>query len=74
VKAYVLITAATGRIGEVQERLRALGIAEVDAVSGAYDLVAVLEASDPLEIGRTVLNGIQGADGVLDTVTLLQLG
>ena len=73
-KAYVLITAATGRIGEVQEQLRALGIRDVDAVSGAYDLVAVLEAADPMEIGRTVLNGIQRAEGVLDTVTLLQLG
>ena len=73
-KAYVLITAATGRVGEVQERLRALGIEEVDAVSGAYDLVAVLEAEDPREFGRTVLDGVQRTDGVLDTVTLLQLG
>ena len=32
-KACVLITAATGRIGEAQERLRALGIGEVDAVA-----------------------------------------
>jgi uncharacterized protein with GYD domain len=73
-KAYVLITAAVGRIAEVQEQLRAIGIKEVNAVSGAYDLVAVLEADDPMEIGRTVINGIQRADGVLDTVTLLQLG
>ena len=73
-KAYVLITAATGRVGEVQQRLRALGIRDVDAVSGAYDVVAVLEAEDPREIGRTVLDGVQRTDGVLDTVTLLQLG
>ena len=73
-KAYVLITAAVGRIGEVQEQLHAIGIKEVNAVSGAYDLVAVLEADDPMEIGRTVINGIQRTDGVLDTVTLLQLG
>jgi uncharacterized protein with GYD domain len=73
-KAYVLITAETGRIGEVQERLRAAGVGQADAVSGAYDLVAVLEAADPREIGRTVLNGIQRTEGVLDTVTLFQLG
>ena len=73
-KAYVLITAAVGEIGEVQDRLRSSGVAEVDAVSGAYDLVAVLEATDPRQIGQTVLNGIQRTPGVLDTVTLLQLG
>jgi uncharacterized protein with GYD domain len=73
-KAYVLITAETGRIGEVQEKLRADGIEQADAVSGAYDLVAVLEAADSREIGRTVLHGIQRTDGVLNTVTLLQLG
>ena len=70
----MLITAAVGKIDDAQDRLLADGVQQVDAVSGAHGLVAVLEAEDVRQIGRTVLRQIQRTEGVLDTVTLLQLG
>jgi hypothetical protein len=73
-KAYVLITAEVGAVSDAQERLRATGITQVDAVAGSYDLVAVLEADDATGIGRTVLGDIQRTEGVLSTVNLLQIG
>ena len=73
-KAYVLITTEVGKIEEVQSQLRNAGISQIDAVAGIYDLIAIVEADDPKQIGQTVMNQIQRAEGVLSTVTLLQVG
>lgn len=70
----MLIIAAIGKIDDARDRLLADGVQQVDAVSGAYGLVAVREAQDVRQVGRTVLCQIQRTEGVLDTVTLLQLG
>jgi uncharacterized protein with GYD domain len=73
-RAYVLITIEAGQGTEVQEALRAAGIAQVDQVAGAYDLVAVIEATDPQQIGKLVIGTIQKTPGVASTVTLLAFG
>jgi uncharacterized protein with GYD domain len=73
-KAYILITAEVGKITEVQAQLRAAQIGDVDTVAGIYDLVAVVDAPDPHRIGEIVIGTIQRTDGVLSTVTLMQLG
>ncbi|MGH2557608.1 MAG: Lrp/AsnC ligand binding domain-containing protein [Thermomicrobiales bacterium] len=72
-KAYVLITVEVGRLADAQQHLRTAGIGEVDAVAGIYDLVAVVEADDPRRIGEIVIGTIQRTEGVLSTVTLMQL-
>lgn len=73
-KAYVLITAEVGKSPSIQDTLRKAGIAQVDAVAGTYDLVAVIEAEDPKRLGELVMGMIQRTDGVLSTVTLLSIG
>lgn len=77
-KAYVLMTAKVGASPEIQDELRSWGteggILEVDAVAGSYDVVAVVEAADPREIGEIVMGKIQHLDGVLTTVTLFSIG
>jgi hypothetical protein len=73
-KAYVLITAEVGTSPRIQEELRKAGIPQVDSVAGTYDLVAVLESDDPRAIGDVVMGTIQKTDGVLSTVTLMQIG
>lgn len=73
-KAYVLITAEVGKLADVQNQLREAKVGEVDAVAGIYDLVAVVEADDPRRIGEIVIGTIQKTEGVLSTVTLMQLG
>ncbi|RRR65691.1 MAG: Lrp/AsnC family transcriptional regulator [Candidatus Viridilinea halotolerans] len=74
-KAYVLIEAESGRIAEVLTALRALeGISAVDAVTGPYDIVAVVQTPDPRQIGRLVMNEIQGVEGIKRTVTCIVIG
>ncbi len=77
-KAYVLMTAKVGASPVIQEELRSWGpeggIVEADAVAGTYDVVAVIEASDPKVIGDIVMGRIQALDGVLSTATLLAIG
>lgn len=73
-KAYVLITVEVGKLSDAQANLREAGIGDVDAVAGIYDLVAVVEADDPRRIGEIVIGTIQRTEGVLSTVTLMQLG
>jgi len=73
-RAYVLITIEAGRGTEIQNALREAGIAQVDQVAGTYDVVAVIEDSDPKRIGELVIGTIQRTDGVVSTVTLLTIG
>jgi uncharacterized protein with GYD domain len=73
-KAYVLITAEVGTSPRIQAELRDAGIAQIDSVAGTYDLVAVLESDDPKAIGDLVMGKIQKTNGVLSTVTLMQIG
>lgn len=73
-KAYVLITTEIGKGDDVYETLSQTdGVSAVNVVAGTYDIVAVLEASDPREIGRIVMGPIQRIDGVMSTVTLMAI-
>lgn len=73
-KAYVLITAEVGKSPSIQQTLHDAGVTQIDSVAGTYDLVAVIEAADPKELGEMVMGRIQQTDGVLSTVTLLSIG
>lgn len=73
-RAYVLITIEAGHGTAVQDALRAAGIAQVDQVAGSYDVVAVVEGSDPRAVGELVIGTIQKTPGVASTVTLLAIG
>ena len=52
-KAYVLIETAVGKSREVAESLKGIpGMQAVDAVTGPYDIIAVLEAFGPQRCRR----------------------
>ncbi len=69
-KAYVLIETTVGRTGQVLAALRGRpGITTVDAVTGPYDIITVIEGSDINEIGQIVLNQIHGVEGITRTIT-----
>jgi uncharacterized protein with GYD domain len=72
-RAFVLITVEVGQVREVRNHLIAEGIPEVAVVAGSYDLVAILQADEPQQVAQAVLDVIQRAEGVRDTVTLMQL-
>lgn len=68
--AYVLIEAASGKIGHIIEELRRIPeVVACDAVAGQYDVVARIEAEDINALGRVSYAKIQMIDGVLRTIT-----
>lgn len=74
-RAYVLIEAESGKIGEVLTALRAIdGLIAVDAVTGPYDIVATVQTPDPRQIGRLVMNDIHAVSGVKRTITCMVIG
>lgn len=78
ITAYVLILAETGKVRTVQQLLQATQgsgqarITRVATVAGQYDLVVVIEAGHPRQVGRLVLDIIQETDGVAETITLFE--
>ena len=74
-KAYILIETAVGKSREVAAELRDLsGIVNVDAVTGPYDIIAVISAPDLNSVGELVTSRIHTIDGILRTVTCLSVG
>jgi DNA-binding Lrp family transcriptional regulator len=74
-KAYVLIEAESGKVADVINTLKAVeGITATDAVTGPYDIIAVIETPDPRDVGRLVIHEIHPVDGVKRTVTCLTIG
>ena len=73
-KAYVLIETAVGKSREVTDSLKGIqGMQAVDAVTGPYDIIAVLEAVDLNAVGETVTGKIHTIGGILRTVTCLSV-
>ena len=73
-KAYVLIETAVGKSREVAESLKGIpGMQAVDAVTGPYDIIAVLEAFDLNAVGEAVTSNIPTIGGILRTVTCLSV-
>ncbi len=74
IKAYILIETAIGKTREVAEALRALpGMQAVDAVTGPYDVIALLEAPDLGLVGDLIISNLHSIDGVSRTLTCLTI-
>ena len=73
-RAYVLIETSAGKAKNVKTRLGKLkdggsSVLALDAVTGPYDFIAVIEGPTIDEIGRLVTDGIGAIDGVTRTTT-----
>ena len=71
-KAYVLIETAAGKAKAVKKALAKFStsdVATVDAVTGPYDFIAVVEGPTLDAIGRLVTDEIGVIDGVTRTTT-----
>jgi DNA-binding Lrp family transcriptional regulator len=74
-KAYILIETAVGKSRDVATTLQALpGVENVDAVTGPYDIIAVVAAPDLNAVGDLVTSAIHTIDGIARTVTCLSVG
>ncbi len=75
-RAYVLIESAVGKANAVGDGVRKLQLKDaevisVDAVTGPYDVIALLESDDLDTLGQAITDGIQRVDGVQRTNTCL---
>ena len=74
-KAYILIETAVGESNTVVDSLRQIpGMRSVDPVTGPYDIIATIEASDLNAVGDVITSDIHTINGIIRTVTCLSLG
>ena len=70
--AYVLIQTALGKALKVVEDLSKIeGVKTSSAVTGAYDVVAVIEVEKVSDVADLVVNKIHCIEGVCKTQTLI---
>ena len=73
-KAFVLIETTVGRTKEVASALESMtGVESVDAVTGPYDVIAIIKAETLNEIGDIVTQVIHPIAGISRTVTCLSV-
>jgi DNA-binding Lrp family transcriptional regulator len=73
-KAFVLVEVAVGKTKEVANALLQLkGVKTVNAVTGPYDIIAVVEGESLNEIGDLVTSKIHPIAGISRTVTCLAI-
>lgn len=64
-RAFVLINTAQGKAKEVSDSIKqGTGVTSAHAVTGPYDVIAVLEAEDFTEMGDIVTSKIARISGV----------
>ncbi len=75
-RAYVLIEAAVGRASDIAKGVRKVKLKEanvisVEAVTGPFDVIALLDSDDLDKLGRAITDAIQQVSGVRRTTTCL---
>ena len=74
IKAYILIETAVGSTIDVSKELNTLSdVVNVDAVTGPYDIIAIVSSNDLTAVGELVTHKIHTIQGIVRTVTCLQL-
>lgn len=64
-RAYVLIETGIGKAFSVVQALRQVpGVRSADAITGPYDVMAIIEAEDPGAIGQIVMRQLHSKEGV----------
>lgn len=71
-RAYVLVKISGPNAEGIRKEVRRVpGVKRADLVTGPYDLVATIEAEDFEALVESVLAGIRGVEGVVDTLTCI---
>lgn len=72
ISAYALVRISPNKVKDVViEAAKIDGVKNVHPVTGPYDAIIFLEASDMKELGKVVLAEIHSLEGVIDTTTCL---
>jgi DNA-binding Lrp family transcriptional regulator len=73
-KAFVLVETAVGKNREVVAAIGKLkGVTSVDAVTGPYDVIAIIQGETLNDIGDVVTGKIHPIPGISRTVTCLAI-
>ena len=71
-KAYVLIETQVGKTKQVVEAIRKLQrVVSVDAVTGPYDAIAIIQGETLNDIGELIVSKVHPVAGISRTVTCL---
>jgi DNA-binding Lrp family transcriptional regulator len=69
-KAYILIEGAAGTVPNILKRLASIeGVKSAHAVTGQYDIIALVEGDDVNSVGKISYSKIQMIEGVIRTIT-----
>ena len=75
VQAYILITAAIGKVKPVAKELKGVrDVKAVHVVTGPYDIIAFVDTKDMDTLSKAVVGGIHKIKGVVDTNTAIVIG
>jgi DNA-binding Lrp family transcriptional regulator len=70
VQAYILIQTEVGKAREVAATIQDIpGVAQVEAVTGPYDVIVLSEARNVDELGKLVVSKVQAVAGITRTLT-----
>jgi DNA-binding Lrp family transcriptional regulator len=69
VQAYILIQTVTNAAHVARDIRKVEGVASAEDVSGPYDVIVRISASDMDELGRAVVGRIQAIEGITRTLT-----
>jgi DNA-binding Lrp family transcriptional regulator len=73
-RAYILVNTRAAETNAVYNALvRAKLVTQVDIITGPYDLIAVLEGTEPDELLRFLMSELRHIDGIHHTVTCFAL-
>ena len=72
VQAYILVTAAIGKVRSVAKELKRIpNVKSVHVVTGSYDIIVFAEAKDLARLTSVVVEGVHKTNGVVDTNTAI---
>ena len=73
IEAYVLLTAEIDKVEKVLKEIRkeVKNVKDANAVTGPYDAIIRVEASNLRELTRVILPKIYKIEGVIDTTTAI---
>ena len=72
ISAYALVRITPNKVKDVVKSTSDIqGVKMVHPVTGPYDAIVFIEATDMKELGKVILADIHSLDGVIDTTTCL---
>jgi DNA-binding Lrp family transcriptional regulator len=74
VQAYILIQTEVGKAANVAKAIAAIsGVTMAEDVTGPYDVIARVEASNVDDLGRLVIAKLQDVPGITRTLTCTEV-